>query len=296
MGLPSGKYTVAFVPGAGENLLVQYWEHAAEPAAAKALEVTEGTTGAGTTAIANAELLIAAPVQTAAPVASGTSALGQTLTCSEGKWVGSPTPTYSYQWLREGSAIAGATSATYVVQSADQGHSLACEVTVENVHGQASARSNSLSIPAAVVAPTAPPQLPVIASTKPQPPSVSPPPPPPPTIALARITRLLVSHGASRFKLACHDGVCVGTVEVVERILAKVRVGGRMVLRNETLVLAKGSYSTTSPHDVGVLVRLTSMGKRTLRHVRFHSVPAALVASVHGGRSIEEAMLLMLHS
>jgi hypothetical protein len=75
-----------------------------------------------------------APVNTGAPTLSGTPALGQTLTCSTGTWANSPT-SFSYVWLRSGVPIAGQTGGTYVVQSADEGHAISCQVTASNGGG-----------------------------------------------------------------------------------------------------------------------------------------------------------------
>lgn len=96
------------------------------------------------------------PSNTGSPVASGTPSVGQTLSCANGSWTGIPTPTYAYRWLRDGSAIAGASGSTYVVQSADQGHGLACEVTATNSAGHATATSNTLTVP--------PPPTPTVAN------------------------------------------------------------------------------------------------------------------------------------
>lgn len=68
------------------------------------------------------------PVNSSAPTLTGTPALGQTLTCSTGTWSNNPSG-YTYTWLRDGSAIAGQASSMYVVQSADQAHSISCQVT-----------------------------------------------------------------------------------------------------------------------------------------------------------------------
>ncbi len=75
------------------------------------------------------------PVNTAAPTLTGTPKLGQTLTCSTGTWSNSPTA-YTYVWLRDGAPIAGQTGSTYIVQSADQGHSISCQVTAGNSGGE----------------------------------------------------------------------------------------------------------------------------------------------------------------
>jgi hypothetical protein len=88
------------------------------------------------------------PANEMPPTVSGKTALGATLTCSPGAWSGTPTPTLSYQWLRDGSSIAFATAGTYVVVEADQGHALSCRVGAVNSEGAASKSSTDvLEIP-----------------------------------------------------------------------------------------------------------------------------------------------------
>ncbi len=89
------------------------------------------------------------PANTSAPVASGTPAPGQALSCSNGSWTGYPPPTFTYQWLRDGTPIGGATTSAYVVQATDQGHGLTCQVTATNSAGSESATSNTLQVPPA---------------------------------------------------------------------------------------------------------------------------------------------------
>ncbi len=94
---------------------------------------------------------MAAPVNTAAPSISKTPAVGQQLRCSAGTWSGSPT--YSYEWHRDGIAITGATDQMYPVRAADQGHTLTCEVTATNTGGRTSATSKGVLVPASRKAP-----------------------------------------------------------------------------------------------------------------------------------------------
>jgi len=61
------------------------------------------------------------------PRVSGLNSVGNSLSCSAGKWFHFPSD-FSYQWLRNLAAIPGATSADYLVQPADQGARLACRV------------------------------------------------------------------------------------------------------------------------------------------------------------------------
>lgn len=89
---------------------------------------------------------IPVPVNTVAPVVSGTARVGQTLTTTNGTWSGSPT-SYTYQWTRNGSNISGATSATYLTVVADMGTLVRCVVTAINAGGPSTpAASNSLDI------------------------------------------------------------------------------------------------------------------------------------------------------
>lgn len=66
------------------------------------------------------------------PTISGTAKAGRVLTATGGTW-SVEGPTLAYQWLRNGVAIPGATSATYRVTSADAGASLTVAVTASKV-------------------------------------------------------------------------------------------------------------------------------------------------------------------
>ena len=87
-----------------------------------------------------------APVNTLAPVISGTTTLGSTLTSTTGTWTGSPAPTFTYQWYRGATLISGATSSTYVTVLADSTASITCRVTGTNTGGSAVAISNALTM------------------------------------------------------------------------------------------------------------------------------------------------------
>jgi hypothetical protein len=82
------------------------------------------------------------PVNTVAPAITGTAQEGQTLTCSTGTWTGSPT--YAYQWKRNGSNIGSATNSTYTLVTADVGQSIKCTVTATNILGSTTADSNTV--------------------------------------------------------------------------------------------------------------------------------------------------------
>lgn len=95
-------------------------------------------------------------------ISGGSPSMGATLECSPGKWGGAPEPTFTYQWLLNGTAIPSATQATFVVGSADRGFALSCRVTATNNAGTASELSSSVHV--AGVRPT-PEELPFISGT-----------------------------------------------------------------------------------------------------------------------------------
>jgi surface protein len=86
-----------------------------------------------------------APANTVAPVISGTTTLGSTLTSTTGTFTGNPTPTYAYQWRRNGTPIPSATASTYVLVSADSAAGITCVVTATNALGSSSATSNIIT-------------------------------------------------------------------------------------------------------------------------------------------------------
>lgn len=94
---------------------------------------------------------IAAPVNLAIPVISGLAQVGQPLVCSPGEWAGHPFPTLSYQWLRDGFDLLGASSAEYGLTPFDAGHDIACRVTAINAAGSATAASLGIVIPETIL-------------------------------------------------------------------------------------------------------------------------------------------------
>lgn len=88
------------------------------------------------------------------PSVSGTPQVGKTLTAVPGSW--KPAATITYRWLRSGSAISGATSATYKPTAADVGKAVAVEVTGKAAgYGTETRRSASRTVTAgALVAST----------------------------------------------------------------------------------------------------------------------------------------------
>lgn len=93
----------------------------------------------------------AAPTIVETPVVSGSSVVGSILSTTDGTWTGTPAPSFSYQWRRDGAAISGAISATYTtVDPTDIGTAVDCLVTATNSAGSASQDSNDITIAAGV--------------------------------------------------------------------------------------------------------------------------------------------------
>jgi len=79
------------------------------------------------------------------PSITGIPAVGDTLTCALGVSVPAGASA-SYTWVRDTTAIAGATGATYIVVTADQTHHLYCTATISGDGGSASGGSGYVSV------------------------------------------------------------------------------------------------------------------------------------------------------
>jgi hypothetical protein len=93
-----------------------------------------------------------------APIISGDTFVGDTLTSTDGTWKGRPTITFAYQWRRNSVDILGATNSTYILVGADYANSIDCVVTATNPVGDLEASSNALApiqgiLPTNVIAP-----------------------------------------------------------------------------------------------------------------------------------------------
>ncbi len=99
--------------------------------------------------------LLSAPANTTLPSISGTAQVGQQLVCSQGTWGSDPT-TFTYQWRRDGQAIAGATSQIHTLTADDAGKTLTCEVTATNPAGSTSVTSQGVVVATSSSTPTSP--------------------------------------------------------------------------------------------------------------------------------------------
>ena len=126
------------IPGATAGT---YTLTAADEGTAIQCDVT-GENSGGATSFPSSALLVSPesatepPVSTRPPEVSEAFEIlpvGEVLDCTSGSWEGSPS--FSYQWLRDGVAIPGATSDEYTTTAGDQEASLQCQVTATNARG-----------------------------------------------------------------------------------------------------------------------------------------------------------------
>jgi len=96
------------------------------------------------------------PGNTVLPTVSGGTVVGDVLTRTTGTWTGIPTPTLTTQWQRNGTAIAGATAATYTTVVADEGAMIGVAVTAANIVADITENSNTVGPITATVARAAP--------------------------------------------------------------------------------------------------------------------------------------------
>jgi hypothetical protein len=99
----------------------------------------------------------AAPANVILPSLIGSGAVGTVVTCNRGSWSGSPSPTYTFNFLVDSISVQNTASNTYTLLFGDDTKTLTCVVTATNPLGSASATtSNSLvvgTVPVNTVAP-----------------------------------------------------------------------------------------------------------------------------------------------
>lgn len=205
-------------------------------------------TAPDTTAGVNGGLLEVSPTKptnTAAPALTGVPAVGKKLSCSQGGWANRPTG-LSYRWLRDGVAISGQTASAYIVQKADAGDSLACEVTASNAAGPTGAVSNAVQIPR-------------------------------PTPGVAVVIKVSVANGTVvSATLGCTGfGACSGAL----RIVAQVTTGHGRHARTHDVTIGLASFSMGLGKRVTLRVRLNGQGAKLLRRAGHRGLRAQMAGS-----------------
>ena len=93
------------------------------------------------------ESIPAAPANVVLPSLVGNGAVGSVVTCSPGAWIGSPSPTFTFNFKLDTVSVQSGSSNTYTPLIGDDTKTLTCTVTATNTEGSANAdTSNSLVI------------------------------------------------------------------------------------------------------------------------------------------------------
>lgn len=203
------------------------------------------------------------PANTAAPEITGAAEVGQTLTCSPGSWRGTPAPTYAYQWLRNGSAITGATSATYSVQAADSDDGLECVVTATNEAGSERATSARIYVQFFW--------------------DVSPPASKSGTAVAAGNS--ISTSGLAQLSMTCSgEGACNGTL----RLTAKVSVlnGKHHKRKLESVTVGEASFSMAANGHEMLDLHLSAEGKSLVAKAGEHGLSVQLSGSGVKSRTV----------
>ena len=124
---------------------------------------TASQTSAATAAVAEADPLNFTATPT--PTITGTAKVGQTLTAKPGTWTPAPDK-LATQWLRDGTAITGATGTTYQATTADTGKKLSVKVTGTKT-GYTTASKTSAATAAVTKADYVPPKTSPFSDMKP---------------------------------------------------------------------------------------------------------------------------------
>jgi hypothetical protein len=233
IGLLTGTYELEFdgnvcVESHGETTCTRQW---VEQYYQGLVSVTQPATTSGVN-IALVERGHEKPVDNAAPAVIGTTTLGSTLTCSQGSWGNLPT-SFTYQWLRNGAAIAGQTTPTYTVAIADEGTSLSCTVTATDAAGSTAATSTALAIAK-------------------------------PTPGVGGVTGVSVKGSKASVTLKCTgQTACLGKLELVVHVTVRGH-GKHKKATVHTVVIGTAALSIAAGASETVQVHLSSAGQKLL--------------------------------
>jgi sugar lactone lactonase YvrE len=263
--------TITTTPGAGSTLTATLTA-LSDGTSYSVLVRAVNTSGGGAASPSGSVTPEAAPSDSTLPAITGTPDVGATLTASTGTWQGTSL-IYSYQWLRDGVAISGATGSTYVPTSNDAGHQLSVQVTASNDVGSVSATSATVTVPTPSPAP-----------------STTPPGPVPVTLGAVPPAGVMVNdRGEVMLALVCPStpagcdasGVLIihlpMTLEVRSANVFTANASGA----GGTVLASFSGQHIASGHSVLIAVRLRSTVLRRLQTLRIRRVKVTLSISNH---------------
>jgi hypothetical protein len=193
------------------------------------------------------------------PSISGTPAIGQHLTCKAG--VGTTTGvTLSYAWLRDLSAVGGASGSTYVVGSADVSHHLQCRVTARNAGGSATATSAFVTVPAGGLG----------------------------AISESTVGTPRMGHGSVSVPLTC-SAQAAGSCTIALRLTIVETLRGSKILavaaartRRATVAIGASAVHLKPGQQLTATVSLNATGRRLLAHYRHLAAELSVTGTVVG--------------
>jgi hypothetical protein len=231
------------------------------------------------------------PQNVEAPQVTGLPGQGGTLKCEPGEWIGKPSPSFEYEWLRDNSSITGkSTSESYTVTQADVGHLLSCKVIATSEEGSAEATSAGVEIFGG--------QSTTTTSTTPSTPTTGGDPQEPVASAaaiLAKLTSQLtpMTHGAHIASLLKHGyysfsftSISAGKLEVAWYDVPKGAHVSSTKSKPKPILVATVTVSFTSASKKTVKLRLTSVGRSLLKAHRSIKLTAKGVFTPSGGRPV----------
>jgi streptogramin lyase len=201
------------------------------------------------------------------PAVTGTPQPGNALNCQGetwSSWAGlQPSLTLfgfdGFQWLRDGGAVAGASTGTYTVAAGDVGHQISCRTTA--TYPLLGATVSALS-PAVTVSPT----------------------------LAAALTGLSASGTRASLTFSCiglPSQICTGPLSLTSRVTSQgtktIAIAAKAKPKpkpkpkpkiTKTVTVATGSYSVAAGRQVTVTIGLNSAGRRLLTDR--YTVPAAI--------------------
>jgi hypothetical protein len=262
-GLAPGQYKVSFeacktseCSESDESYAAQFYNNSEFAETATPVTVT----GTETTAGINAELGEALPVNTVAPVLTGTPVVGSTLSCSAGEWERSDKP-FEYAWLRDGSMVGGQTSASYTVRAEDEGHTLSCRVTATNKTGGFEfAESNPVVISVVTTTPPATTSASTTATTT----TTSSAAP-----GTAKVSGAVVKGSKVTITVGCGGaGACNGTLKLSTRVTERSvvsRHGKRhAVSRARSVTIAETGFAIAAGGSETITLTISAKGRALL--------------------------------
>jgi hypothetical protein len=205
--------------------------------------------------------LVLSPVPVAPPTLFGTPIVGETMSCLSGGFLNQPR-SFSYEWLRNGVAIAGATAASHTLTDDDLGRTIACRIFATNSAGTGDATSEALYVSA------------------PPPPAFSPTPTPVSIAAPAKPAA--TSQPGLRLKATCKLAKSRKAIRCAVRTVRPTSAATQ--LRGTVRLAGRGSRASTSRSGKGKLnltVRSTKRlkkGQKVVLKVRGGSTTKVLTA------------------